>query len=135
MGLLVVLGAHPDWIDIPHLAQKLKHLLDYKFDIDVYRYYGNLDVNLLNKGTVKNQRVDRDFIAVRTTDKTDDVFEALGAALLDSSKTARTIVHGLKIMPMRPQAEFEEAAPVLEIYQHNLAITKLTRVKIQQLCL
>ena len=92
-----------------------------------------MGVNLLKNGEVTHQQVEGQFIAVHTTDDPDQVCEALGRALMDSTKTTRTITEGLQLMPMGPTAGFEEAALVTGIYNHNLAVSKLARITIQQL--
>ena len=70
---------------------------------------------------------------VRKTDNPEEVFEALGIALMDTDKTSCTVTAGLPIMPMGPMAGFEEAALVTGIYNHNRAVSQLARVSIQQL--
>jgi hypothetical protein len=129
----VLVGVEPAMLDAPHLTQEVKHLLEHKFDIDCYSHYINMGVNLLKNGEVTHQQVEGQFIAVRTTDDPDQVFEALGRALMDNNKTTRTITAGLQLMPMGPTAGFEEAALVTGIYNHNQAVSKLASITIQQL--
>ena len=129
----VLVGIEPAMLDGPHLTQEVKHLLNYKYDIDCYSHGINMGVNLIRDGNTEHQKVEGRFIAVRTTDNPDEVFEALGRALMDTTKTSRTVTAGLQLMPMGPTAGFEEAALVTGIFNHNMAVSKLARVSIQQL--
>jgi hypothetical protein len=46
----------------------------------------------------------------RLNSNPEEVFEALGLALMNPKKTSCTVTTGLQIMPMGPSAVFEEAA-------------------------
>eukprot|EP00979_Chaetoceros_neogracilis_P007768 scaffold1666_cov238-Chaetoceros_neogracile.AAC.1 len=129
----VLVGIEPAMLDVPHLTQEIKHLLGHKYDIDCYSHGINMGVNLINDGTTEHQKVSGQFIAVRTTDNPEEVFEALGLALMDPEKTSRTVTAGLQIMPMGPSAVFEEAALITGIFNHNKVVSQLTRVAIHQI--
>ena len=126
----VLVGVEPAMLDTPHLTQEVKHLLRHKYDVYCHSHYINLGVNLLKDGEVTHQQVEGQFIAVRTTDDPDQVFEALGRALMDSAKTTRMITLGLQLIPMGLTAGFEDAALVTDIYNHNQAVSKLTQITI-----
>ena len=74
-----------------------------------------MGVTLVEGGITEHQRVEGQFIAVRTTDNPEEVFEALVRELMDTEKTSRTGAAGLQLMPMGPMSGFEEAALVTGI--------------------
>ena len=51
----VLVGIEPAMLDGPHLTQEVKHLLDYKFDIDCYSHGINMGVNLIRDGITEHQ--------------------------------------------------------------------------------
>ena len=128
----VFVRVEPAMLDAPHLTQEVKHLLGHKYDVDCYSHYINLGVNLLKDGEVKHQQVEGQFITGQTTDDPEQVFEALGRALMDSTKMTWMITAGLQLIPISPTAGSEEEALVTGIYNHNQAVSKLALIAIQQ---